>query len=393
LLEKYSGERMAKKFFYLFLIFMVALAGCKKTEENSVQIEVIDGIPHVMNPELPLRGAILLELEKRLEINPYEHEEIGLKSFDAVKDNDGEVILYDINNSEAERFTKDGDYIGSLFRKGQGPGEFTRMSLLYVRFINDQIWVTGRRKLAKFDKQGQFIEEFQLGDSIATFIDQNQYITEKRTRTGEDLHKQIMIKKISETNEIEEGPVLMEGTNLGMIRIPPSGGFGDEWGTPDIEYAVDRNTKKMYVAMKIEYKIHAIDEDGSTLYVIEVPHECVALSGKDKEAMLEFFLQRESERKQRFLDAYPDKLMAFKEMKVLPKGYLAVHRISGPKEYGVDVFDDQGRYIYKIEPPENINLDRAVFYDFGFTTVETVDDFPVYVEYRIKNLPEIFSIR
>lgn len=25
---------------------------------------------------------------------------------------------------------------------------------------------------------------------------------------------------------------------------------------------------------------------------------------------------------------------------------------------------------------ENIDLDKAVFYDFGFTTVETVDEFP-----------------
>jgi len=245
---------MAKKFFYLFLILLVAFAGCKGTGEESVQIEVIDGIPHVMNPELPLKGNVLFDVEKQLQINPYEHKKIGLKSFEAIKNKDGDVILFDVNNSEAERFSKDGNYIGSLFRKGQGPGEFTRMSLLYVRFIGSEIWVTGRRKLAKFDKQGQFIKEFQLGDFIATFLDQTQYITEKGIRTGEDLHKQIMIKKITSTNEIEEGPVLMEGMNLGMIRFQ-GGGFGDEWGVQDIEYAVDRNTKKIYVAMKTEYKI------------------------------------------------------------------------------------------------------------------------------------------
>jgi hypothetical protein len=384
---------MIKKIFYLILIFMVSLAGCKKTEEESVQIEVIEGIPHVMNHDLPLKGTVLLELGKQLEINPYEREEIGLRSFDAVKDMDGEVILFDVNNSEAERFTKDGNYIGSLFRKGQGPGEFTRMSLLYVRFMNSQIWVTGRQKLAKFDKQGQLVEEFRLGDSIITFIDQNLYVTEKRTRTGKDLHKQIMIKKISETNEIEEGPVLMEGTNLSFIQIPPNTGFGDEWGTPDIEYAVDRDTKKIYVAMKTEYKIQANDTEGNTLYVIEASHKHVTLSGKDKEIMLEIMLQYESDRKQKFIDAYPDKLMAIKEMKVLPGGYLAVYRISGLKKYEIDVFDDLGRYIYRLQFPENINLDKAVFYDFGFATVETVDDFPVYIEYRIKNLPEIFSIR
>ncbi len=331
-------------------------------------------------------------MEKQLEINPYEHEEIGLKSFDAVKDKTGEVILFDVYNSETERFTKDGEYIGSLFRKGQGPGEFTRHSFLYVRFMNSQIWVTGRLKLAKFDKKGQFIEEFQLGDSIVTFIGPDLYVTATRTRTGEDLHKQIMIKKISETNEVEEGPILMEGTNIGMIRFQ-GGGFGDDWGVPDIEYAVDQNTKKIYVAKNTEYKIHTKDTEGNNLYVIEVPYECVALSGKEKQMMIEPFLLHNGEDKKKFLDAYPDKLMALKEMKVLPNGCLAVYRITGLKKYEVDVFDDQGRYIYRFELPENINLDNAVFYDFGFTTVETVDDFPVYVEYKVKNLPEIFSIR
>lgn len=184
----------------------------------------------------------------------------------------------------------------------------------------------------------------------------------------------------------------MEGMNVGMIMIP-GGGFGDPWGTPGIEFAVDRDPKKIYVAMKSEYKIHAKDPGGKTLYVIEVPHTHVSLSGKEKEFMLDFFIQRESDRKKMYLDAYPDKLMAIKEMRVLPNGCLAVYRITGLKEFEVDVFDDQGRYIYKIEFPEKVNLDRAVFYDFGFTTVETVDDFPVYVEYRIKNLPEIFTSR
>jgi hypothetical protein len=248
-----EGEKL-NRYIWIFCLSLVWIfVSCgQKTDEPEVRVEMIEGVRHVMNPDAPLKGTVLLEVEKRLEIDPYEHEEIGLRYFEGVKDKDGEVILFDMNNAEAERFTKDGDYIGSLFRKGQGPGEFTQMSLLYVRFLAGQIWVTGRRKLAKFDKDGQLIEEFQLGDSIASFIDQNSYITDKRTRIGEDLHKQIMIRHINETNEVEDGPVLMEGTNLGMIRVQ-GGGFGDEWEVPDIEYAVDRKSKKIYVALKENY--------------------------------------------------------------------------------------------------------------------------------------------
>jgi hypothetical protein len=383
---------MNKNFFYVLLMILLIFSGCKEKEE-SVQFETIDGVPHVMNPELPLKGTVLLELEKKLEIDPYEHEEIGLQYFEAVKDNDGEVILFDANKSEVERFNKDGEYLGRLFRKGQGPGEFKTMSLLYVRFMNNQIWVTGRLKLAKYDKRGQFIDEFKLGDFIANFIDQDHYVTEKRTRKGEDSHKKIMIKKITESHEIQNGPVLMEGMNLGMIRIGRigQGGFGDAWGTPDIEYAVDRKMKRIYVALNTEYKIHVKDVDGHTLYVIERPYEHVTLSRKDKEVMLESFFQRDSDRKPMYIKVYPDKLAAIRQLEVLPNGYLAVYRISGLKEYELDVFDDQGRYLYQIEFPDKVNLERESFYDFGFSTIETADDFPVYVEYQVKNLREIFS--
>ena len=40
--------------------------------------------------------------------------------------------------------------------------------------------------------------------------------------------------------------------------------------------------------------------------------------------------------------------------------------------------------------PEGIPLNRISFHDFGFSTQETRDDMPLYVEYSVKNLPEIF---
>ena len=384
---------MKRNILVLCLILVVILFGCgKKAKEQQIQVEVIEGIRHIMNPETPLKGSVSLELEKKLEINPYEHEDFGLRHFYAVKDKDGEIILFDVNNSEAQRFTGDGGYIGSFFRHGQGPGEFVPGSLLYVRFMNNQIWVTGRNKLSKFDKQGQFIDEVSIGDTGVFFVDERCYLTEKRTRNEKDTHKQIIIKNIKETNKIEEGPVLMEGKNLGMIRLP-NGGFRDGWGTPDIEYAIDRMEKKIYVAMKTKYKIHVKDQEGQTLYVIEKPYIPIKLSNNDKEIMLESFIKRRSDQKQMYLNAYPDELMAIKKMKVLPKGYLAVYRISGLKKYMIDIFDESGKYVYMIESPEDYPLDEAEFYDFGFTTVETVDDFPVYVEYRIKNLPEIFNVQ
>ena len=90
------------------------------------------------------------------------------------------------------------------------------------------------------------------------------------------------------------------------------------------------------------------------------------------------------------LDAYPDTLVAIRSIATLPNGYLAVFRVSGPQIFEVDVFDQEGKYVYVFKAPSEILPGRTKFYEFGFSTLETKDDFPVYVEYRVKNLPEIF---
>ena len=110
---------------------------------------------------------------------------------------------------------------------------------------------------------------------------------------------------------------------------------------------------------------------------------------KDKEKLVEWALANEAFKW--ILDAYPDTLIALRSMTTLPNGYLAVYRVSGPQLSEIDVFDPEGKYVCVLKAPSEILPGRTKFYDFGFSTLETIDDFPVYVEYGVKNLPEIFS--
>ena len=165
----------------LLVLCLLVLCFCKKPDDN-VQIVMIDGIKHVKNPAEPIKGTVILELEKQLEINPYDYDEVGFRSIQSVKDQDGEVILFDVNQSEAHRFSGAGEFLGSLITHGEGPGVFGPMRIMYVHFINNQIWVTGGRKLAKFDKGGQFLEEFKINDRSPTFLDKSYYINDIQVR-------------------------------------------------------------------------------------------------------------------------------------------------------------------------------------------------------------------
>ena len=72
---------------YLALVWIFVACG-QKTDEPEVLVEVVEGVRHIMNPETPLKGTVVLELEKKLEINPYEHEEVCLASVGVRCEND-----------------------------------------------------------------------------------------------------------------------------------------------------------------------------------------------------------------------------------------------------------------------------------------------------------------
>lgn len=379
---------MNRKAFFLILIIISVFFSCGKNLEDSVPFIMIEGIKHIQNPLEPLRGTVILEVEKKLEINPYEQEDVGLNLFFSVKDKNGDIILFDPNKSEAQRFNSSGEYQGSMIRQGEGPGEFVPGRGMVVYFIDDQIWVTGARKLAKFDKLGNFLDQLQLGDRVASFVDSTCYITRKYLRNDEGRLLQYMIRRFADDRSVVDGPVLMEGQDFGMITKKGGGSsFSDGWGTPNMRYTVDTLNKKIFLVFTPEYKITVKDVEGNTLYVIEKPHERVSISQKEKKEMLGPFV----ERLEWLLSEYPDNLMAVKEITMLPKGYLAVYRISGIKETEIDVFDPEGRFIYVLKMPENMELRETAFYDFGFSTIDWGGDYPIYYEYRVINLPEIFN--
>jgi len=369
----------------LFFSAFVILSSCQQQKaEWKGTIKEVDGVTVVKNPEFPIKGTIILEVEKILEINPYDHHDIGIRNFSSAKDKDGEVILFDSNKAEAHRFNSKGEYIGSLIRRGQGPGEFQQFQGLRIFFLNNQIWATSMVKLAKFDKKGEFLEEQRLDRSPDFFVDESRYLTLKRQWKEEGQLRRVTLVNLATNKDI----VFFEAVREWLIR-KGTGAFNDSWATPSIYYAFCPFNDRVFTALNEEYNIYVYDLEGKMIQIIERPHQKVRVNTKDKELLMDWALRNESSRW--IIDAYPDTLAAIRDLAVLPKGYLAVYRIVGPKKFEIDVYEPDGKYVYILKLPEEVTLRRAKFYDFGFTTQMTRDEFPVYCEFRIKNVPEIFN--
>lgn len=377
----------------LGLFLLTGLVAFGFSPQQKPDVSEADGIRTIRNPNKPAKGTIVLEVEKLREINPFDNAEVDLKWLSSVRMEDGRVILFDVNRSKAYLFSPNGQLLKDLVRNGQGPGEFPAQNVLFVHPLKGRIYITGGRKLGKFDDQGVFLEDLRIDDMTMTFIDETSYVTIARGSRNADFQtpKKAVIKKIQSGGAVVEGPVLKEGLYLQSIRNPENnGGFSDDLCIPSLEYAYDPFLKRVYVVEKAGCSIEAYDLSGKKLFVSSAPFGPYHISRKEVEVMYEPMVKSSPQSKW-IIDAYPDKLMTTGKLTALPNGYLAVHRIVGPRKYEIEIFDKDGVWQYILKFPEGMIPYNENFYGFGFSNIEAKDDMYVYVEYKVKNFPEIFG--
>jgi hypothetical protein len=204
--------------------------------------------------------------------------------------------------------------------------------------MNNQIWATGDMKFAKYDKSGKFLNERKLSYRPYIFVDENNFFIDKSERTEEGwIGKVSLINLSPDRDKGSTEVVFFQKENTGMIQRKNGDGFTDDWGVPDIEYAYDPKSQKLYVGSNSEYKIYVKNLKQEIMYVIEKPYKHVRVGMDDKKRLLPW--AKDDEFGKWALSVYPNTLVTYKDIKILPNGYLAVYRVSGVQTYEVDVFD------------------------------------------------------
>jgi hypothetical protein len=377
---------------YLFaggMSLLLLISFCSRKQLDPVQVELVDGVPHILNPPEPLRGAVVLEVQKIREIDPYVFDEVGIRTMRFTRSVTGDVILSDTNKPEAHRFGPENTYLGNLVRQGEGPGEFQQFHGMRPFFYEDGIMVVSSIKMAWFENNGTFIKERKLREYLDVFIDESRYLTDKVEWTESSRITRLFLIDLKKLSNEQERPILFQADNVGMFYDrEKSRGFSDRWATPDIIYTYNPVSRHVIVALNTEYKIHVKDLDARTMHVIERPYSPVPLTTEQKKELISWEPDNEFNRWQ--LDIYPGTHVTVRKIEILPSGHLAVFHFSGFKTTDVDVFDLNGQYQYRLILPQATAADAMRFYKFGFATVETKEDMPLYVEYRVTNLPDIF---
>ncbi|MFH1845551.1 MAG: 6-bladed beta-propeller [bacterium] len=164
--HRFSLCRFAVLWIVPVLLFMLtvtpfqALAGSEAT---------LDGKLHIQNGSTPEHGVETLELEELWRVGGEDGEAIFGVVIQVLADAAGNIYLLDLQLSEVQVYSPDGDYIQTLSRQGEGPGEVNNpVDMVLMPNENLGLVQSFPGKIIKIDLQGNPAGDFTPGGSDPT---------------------------------------------------------------------------------------------------------------------------------------------------------------------------------------------------------------------------------
>jgi hypothetical protein len=275
----------------LFLSAIMMLVSCQKQRaEWQGIIEEVDGVTVFKNTKEPMYGEDVISLKEELSIGEAEgREEYMFSVIRAIEIDDKEIIyVADTKGNHIREFDKNGGFLRTIGREGQGPGEFQRIT---------NIQITSENELMVHDRYTFRLTFFSLdGDYLRT--------------------------------------VLLKGIQAFTIKVNSMGNYLVR--TIDFDSATPRAAYEL----KVYSSDLAFDSEGKTVRKVSKDYVPVEISKEEKK-----------KRKLPQNNELPRYFPAFQDFSVDEENRIFVQtweRTENEEGYYFDVFDSEGKYIAKI---------------------------------------------
>lgn len=358
-------------------------------------IEEENGIKVVKNLAEPLYGELILELEEDLSIGSVDDENTTFYQVgDIAVDSQGNMFVVDSGNQRIQKYDKDGNYLQTIGRKGQGPGEFMRPFDILLD-EQDNIYVLEIRKIHLFDPQGNSIRDivlpsFMMGLAVGAEgnIIAHGFV---QAEGGQNLGVVIIDQEGKITKTIAEFPGMRT-----VVRGDSAMVFGHEY-TPFIGFSPVKQKGAIY-GYSLEYALFLTDQSGETVLVIKKDEPFHPITRKEKDKIIDDALESTARRGARWpRDAveeganFPDHRPLFDGIASDDKGRIFVRRVKSvldeSEEDEFDIFSADGYYLYRTKLPFVPELVKDG-YLYHTTYLEETSEYKV-IRYKIKNWDKI----
>ncbi len=158
------------KILVLTIILSIISFSCNQQKSKwQGTAEEVDGVMIVTNPIEPFYGELTFELEEDLRIGNEEDDKyLFYRARSIALDSDENIYVVDSGNYRIQKFDRQGKYLYTIGRKGEGPGEFSQPYGLYID-SQSFLYVREYRRLQVFNESGEFLKVIPLNVNLVDF--------------------------------------------------------------------------------------------------------------------------------------------------------------------------------------------------------------------------------
>ena len=344
--------KLNKTLVIVIISILLTFIGCS-SKSGKADVQFIDGVEYVHNPAEPLHPEQSVTFEEELTIGEEgESEDVTLyRPRDILVDEMDNIYISDYQDGAIKVFDPDGNYIRSIGKKGEGPGEFQALSA--IAFLPDGSLLAfdiRTRRTSLFDGKGEFVSSHKWRNSHFNLIltDQSGYVADENVY-GEE-RKLFVTKYDLNGNKLESWgeftpiglKIQTKGEVMLSITVPYS---------PQSIFAGDPARMRLYHCLNSKYLIEMFDGTGKLLRKIDRPYNPVPFTQKDAEDYYAAFDRRGNKAFSEMAREVelPEVKPITEDMKVDDRGYLwvATNEIKEEERRTFrawDIFDLDGFY-------------------------------------------------
>lgn len=391
-------------------IFLVINYFPKETfAEDMNKIQKTDNVVVVSNPKTPVpKNGLKMRLvfKEELSIGEVEGDENYMfgKGISFNTDEEGNFYVTSYDDNKILKYSPEGEYVLSIGRKGQGPGEFQSPSI--VRFDKDGfLYVVDSisRRISFFNKDGKYLRQMPLVGRYPDLfsINSDGYIVARKWKMTQEakVMKQISVfglfdnrfETIEEFYKDEIETPLPTGRDESSLAQYVAKSISVMAFRPEAMLIQDSNDF-IYFSFPFNYEIKIFSPKGKLAKIIKRECEPIRINKKDKEYFINFADEAYSAmgnlpqgivKKALEKVKYPKHKPAFQKFTLMENGWLFVVVDSIPNEYSlIDLFDQDGKYIAQFR--STVPTERFFFKNGKAYAVATENDYKFVKRYNFE---------
>ena len=264
----------------IFFVFIT----CSSSTDYPVSITTENGITTVINPDYP-KYQTDVELEEVLSIGEADGDidHTFFRLNDVYVDDQGTIYTADWGDTRIRVFDSNGNFKTAFGKSGQGPGEFSYPSRIFVDsdyliYVHDP---QNSSRVTRYFSDGEYFNDFKIalyGLLIGLDNEDNLYTANRLSWDGRTRIEERSFERLDVKGNVINTITTLEGQNGTAV---PRGAWNSGYEHGSINYAI-RHNGDLIVGKSDTYMFSVFDNTGALTLKFGRDYDPISVSESDK---------------------------------------------------------------------------------------------------------------